>query len=101
MRSQARRAGKSSRTRGDSLFACNGAGLPQDPAKYSQRDFFGTRYHVVMSAFGGDGEAIERLDEVAPAFRRAFAASVPYCLNIKMRGARSPFTDWQIEENKR
>jgi hypothetical protein len=24
------------------------------------------------------------------------ASGVPYCLNVKIRGARSPFTDWQI-----
>jgi acetolactate synthase-1/2/3 large subunit len=59
------------------------------------------RYDLVMRAFGGDGETIERLDEVAPAVRRAFAARVPYCLNVKIRGARSPFTDWQIAGKKR
>jgi acetolactate synthase I/II/III large subunit len=59
------------------------------------------RYDLVMRAFGGDGETIERLDEVAPAVRRAFEAGVPYCLNVKIRGARSPFTDWQIAGKKR
>jgi acetolactate synthase-1/2/3 large subunit len=54
-----------------------------------------------MRAFGGDGETIERLVEVAPAVRRAFAAGVPYRLNVKIRGARSPFTDWQIAGKKR
>jgi acetolactate synthase-1/2/3 large subunit len=49
-----------------------------------------------MKAFGGDGETIERPEEVAPALARAFASGVPYCLNVKIRGARSPFTDWQI-----
>jgi acetolactate synthase-1/2/3 large subunit len=59
------------------------------------------RYDLVMRALGGDGETIERLDEVLPAVRRAFAAKVPYCLNVKIRGARSPFTDWQIAGKKR
>jgi hypothetical protein len=26
---------------------------------------------------------------------------VPYCLNVKIRGARSPFTEWQIAGKKR
>jgi thiamine pyrophosphate-dependent acetolactate synthase large subunit-like protein len=59
------------------------------------------RYDLVMRAFGGEGETIERLVEVAPAVRRAFAAGVPYCLNVKIRGVRSPFTDWQIAGKKR
>jgi acetolactate synthase-1/2/3 large subunit len=59
------------------------------------------RYDQVMKAFGGDGETIERPEEVAPALARAFASGVPYCLNVKIRGARSPFTDWQIAGKKR
>jgi acetolactate synthase-1/2/3 large subunit len=55
-----------------------------------------TRYDVVMQGFGGAGETIETLDQVRPAVERAFAAGVPYCLNVKIRGARSPFTDWQL-----
>jgi acetolactate synthase-1/2/3 large subunit len=54
------------------------------------------RYDLVMKALGGDGETIERPEEVKPALARAFASGVPYCLNVKIRGARSPFTDWQI-----
>jgi acetolactate synthase-1/2/3 large subunit len=56
-----------------------------------------TRYDVVMQGFGGGGEIIESLDEVRPAVERAFASGVPYCLDVKIRGTRSPFTDWQIE----
>jgi acetolactate synthase I/II/III large subunit len=59
------------------------------------------RYDLVMKAFGGDGETIERLDEVGPAVQRALASGVPYCLNVKIRGARSPFTDWQIAGKKK
>ena len=55
-----------------------------------------SRYDMVMKAFGGDGETIERPEEVKPALDRAFASGVPYCLNVKIRGARSPFTEWQI-----
>lgn len=54
------------------------------------------RYDSIMQAFGGGGETIELLDQIAPAVARAFASGVPYCLNVKIRGARSPFTDWQI-----
>jgi acetolactate synthase-1/2/3 large subunit len=56
----------------------------------------GARYDQVMQAFGGGGETIEHPDEVAPAIQRAFAAGVPYCVNVRIRGARSPFTEWQI-----
>jgi len=59
------------------------------------------RYDLVMKGFGGGGETIERLDEVSPAVERAFAAGVPYCLNVKIRGARSPFTEWQIAGKKK
>jgi acetolactate synthase-1/2/3 large subunit len=60
-----------------------------------------SRYDLVMQAFGGDGETIERLDQVRPALARAFASAVPYCLNVKIRGVRSPFTDWQIAGKQR
>jgi acetolactate synthase-1/2/3 large subunit len=55
-----------------------------------------TRYDTVMQGFGGAGETIETIDQVRPAVERAFAAGLPYCLNVNIRGARSPFTDWQI-----
>jgi acetolactate synthase-1/2/3 large subunit len=54
------------------------------------------RYDLVMQAFGGAGETIERLEQVRPGVERAFSAGVPYCLNVKIRGVRSPFTAWQI-----
>jgi len=60
-----------------------------------------TRYDLIMKAFGGGGETVERLDEVAPAVDRAFAAGVPYCLNVKIRGVSSPFTEWQIAGKKK
>src|SRR5260370_33254860 len=50
----------------------------------------------VMKAFGGDGETIDTLDQVRPAVERAFASGVPYCLNVNVRGVRSPFTQWQL-----
>jgi acetolactate synthase-1/2/3 large subunit len=59
------------------------------------------RYNAIMEAFGGAGDTIETLDQVRPAVERAFASGVPTCLNVKVRGARSPFTDWQISGKKR
>lgn len=55
-----------------------------------------TRYDTITQGFGGDGETVERLEQVAPAVRRALASKVPYCLNVRIQGVRSPFTDWQI-----
>ncbi len=59
------------------------------------------RYDLIMKAFGGGGETVERLDQVRPAVERAFASGVPYCLNVKIRGVRSPFTEWQIAGRKK
>jgi acetolactate synthase-1/2/3 large subunit len=59
------------------------------------------RYNSIMEAFGGAGDTIETIDQVRPAVERAFASGVPTCLNVKIRGARSPFTDWQIAGKKR
>ena len=59
-----------------------------------------TRYDIIMKGFGGEGENIERLDEVPAAVQRAFAARRPYLLNVNVRGARSPFTQWQLAGKK-
>src|ERR1035437_6917693 len=59
------------------------------------------RYDLVMKAFGGDGETIELPEEVRPALARALGSRVPYCVNVRIRGARSPFTEWQIAGKKR
>ena len=75
-------------------FATHGAGTVACELQWA-------RYDLVMKAFGGDGETIERLEEVGPAVQRALASGVPYCLNVKIRGARSPFTDWQIAGKKK
>ena len=75
-------------------------------ATYSTRPTVGTeltpaRYNAIMEAFGGAGDSIETLAQVRPAVERAFASGVPTCLNVKIRGARSPFTEWQISGKKR
>ena len=60
-----------------------------------------TRYDLVMKGFGGEGENISELGAVGPAVKRAFAARRPYLLNVNVRGARSPFTDWQLSGKKK
>jgi acetolactate synthase-1/2/3 large subunit len=60
-----------------------------------------TRYDVVMQGFGGGGETVDSIDQVRPAVDRAFASGVPYCININIRGARSPFADWQLMAKKK
>ncbi len=59
-----------------------------------------TRYDLVMKAFGGEGEHVERPDQVRPALGRALASGRPYCLNVEIRGARSPFSQYQLEGKK-
>jgi hypothetical protein len=54
-----------------------------------------------MKAFGGEGETIGRLDQVGPAVGRALASGPPYCHNVKIRWARSPFTEWRIARKKK
>jgi acetolactate synthase-1/2/3 large subunit len=42
----------------------------------------GLRYDQVVSALGGAGETVTRADGLAPAFKRAFDAGVPYLVNV-------------------
>lgn len=42
----------------------------------------GCRYDQVVTALGGAGEVVERADDIGPALDRAFAAGVPYLVNI-------------------
>ena len=41
-----------------------------------------TRYDTIVTALGGAGEMVTRPDQVGPALRRAFAAGVPYLVNV-------------------
>lgn len=60
-----------------------------------------TRYDLVMKGFGGEGENITTLEEVGPAIERALRSKKPYLLNVNSRGARSPFTEWQLGGKKK
>jgi acetolactate synthase I/II/III large subunit len=42
----------------------------------------GCRYDQVVTALGGGGELVTQPQEIGPALRRAFAAGVPYLVNI-------------------
>jgi len=42
----------------------------------------GTRYDEVVRALGGAGELVTAPGEIGPALRRAFAAGVPYLVNV-------------------
>ena len=42
----------------------------------------GLRYDDVVTALGGAGETVEKASELGPALERAFAAGVPYLVNV-------------------
>ncbi len=42
----------------------------------------GCRYDRVVTALGGAGEVVERPEDIGPALDRAFAAGVPYLVNV-------------------
>ncbi|OBF30117.1 thiamine pyrophosphate-binding protein [Mycobacterium sp. ACS4331] len=46
-----------------------------------------TDYHEIARAFGGYGEKVTELDELAPAIERAFASGLPACINVAASGA--------------
>jgi acetolactate synthase-1/2/3 large subunit len=56
-----------------------------------------TRYDIVMQGFGGAGEHVDSAEQIVPAVERALGARQPYCIDISIRGVRSPFTEWQLE----
>jgi acetolactate synthase-1/2/3 large subunit len=41
-----------------------------------------TRYDLIVEALGGAGETVTGPNEIGPALRRAFAADVPYLVNV-------------------
>ena len=76
--------------------AARAAAHSSSPVRTVACELQSARYDIVMQGFGGAGETVERLDQVMPAIARALAARRPYCINVKIRGGRSPFTEWQI-----
>lgn len=60
-----------------------------------------TRYDLVMKGFGGEGELVEKPEQVRPALERALRSERPYLINVDIRGARSPFTQYQLGGKKK
>ena len=60
-----------------------------------------TRYDLVMKGFGGEGEFVERPEQIRPALDRALRSDKPYLINIDIVGARSPFTQYQLAGKKK
>ncbi len=60
-----------------------------------------TRYDLVMKAFGGDGEYVERPEQMRPALDRALKSDKPFLINVEIQGARSPFTQYQLAGKKK
>jgi acetolactate synthase-1/2/3 large subunit len=60
-----------------------------------------TRYDLVVKGFGGDGETVDSPQQIPAAMDRGFASPVPYCININVRGAASPFAEWQLAGKKK
>jgi acetolactate synthase-1/2/3 large subunit len=60
-----------------------------------------TRYDAIMRGFGGEGEHVERLDDIGPSLRRGLDSGKPYCIDVSVRGVRSPFTEWQVEGKRK
>ncbi|MGH8325819.1 MAG: thiamine pyrophosphate-binding protein, partial [Steroidobacteraceae bacterium] len=50
----------------------------------------GARYDEVAAAFGCAGRRIERIEELGPALREAFASHKPTCLNVEIDVAPMP-----------
>jgi acetolactate synthase-1/2/3 large subunit len=59
-----------------------------------------TRYDLVMKAFGGDGEFVERPDQIRPALDRALRSDKPFLINVDIKGVASPFTEYQLRGKK-
>jgi len=60
-----------------------------------------TRYDLVMKGFGGDGAHVERPEQIRPALDAALASDKPFLINVDIRGAGSPFTQYQLRNRKK
>ena len=48
-------------------------------------DLLPTRYDRIVEAIGGHGEYVERVEDLAPALRRALESGKPACVNVRTR----------------
>jgi len=56
---------------------------PSNPEAMMPGQDLGTPdYHLVATAFGGHGERVEAVEEIAPALRRALASGLPAIVNV-------------------
>ncbi len=53
-------------------------------------DLMETRYDLVVSALGGHGELVERVEDLAPAIARALASGKPACVNVMIESHAAP-----------
>ncbi len=60
-----------------------------------------TRYDLVMKGFGGDGAHVETPEQIRPALDRALASDKPFVVNVDIKGAGSPFTQYQLRPKKK
>ena len=60
-----------------------------------------TRYDLVMKGFGGDGAHVETPEEIRPALDQALASDKPFVINVDIKGAGSPFTQYQLRPKKK
>lgn len=78
--------------------ACWGMSIHGQDAIYGEGNDVITRladtdYHEVARAFGGYGERVTQLDEIAPAVEKAFASGLPACINVAVApGVVHPMT---------
>jgi acetolactate synthase-1/2/3 large subunit len=59
-----------------------------------------TRYDLVMKGFGGDGEFVERPEQIRPALDRALRSDKPFLINVDIQGYPSPFTTYQLRRKR-
>jgi thiamine pyrophosphate-dependent acetolactate synthase large subunit-like protein len=51
-----------------------------------------------MKGFGGDGEHVERPEQIRPALDRALRSDKPFLINVEITGTGSPFTYYQLDK---
>ena len=61
------------------------------PGRTPATEFRVTRCERIVTALGGYGEWVERLEDIRPALARAFASGLPACVNVATDPRVSPF----------